>query len=162
MPVSKRSWNALNSRQKLLRERSLRVLTKSRKSSQSLSRIAKDFGISVKTVIHNTNAFRKINRKWVPKKYDKISRVIKIKENGNEFSIEVNDSRKSSLIGRYHSSVNQFLKTGNVQFLSKFKNKKIKDVNDKFHILEINPEAIRQIQDRIEEPEFYEIYGDKN
>ena len=162
VPISKRSWNALNPRQKLLRERSLEVLSKSRKSSQSLSSIAKDLGISAKTVIHNTNAFKKINRRWIPKKYDKISRVMKIKENGKELSIEINDSRKASIIGKYLSSVNQFLKTGNIQILSKFENKRIKDVHDKFHVLETNPEALRQIQDRIEEPEFYEIYGDGN
>lgn len=158
-PVSKRSWNALNPRQKLLRERSLQVLSKSRKSSQSLSRIAKDYGISAKTVIHNTNAFRKINRKWVPKKYDKISRVMKISENGRELSVEINDSRRASLIGKYHNSVRKFLESGDEKVLSKFKNKRIRDIDDTFHLFETNPNKIIEINERIEEPEFYEVYA---
>ena len=159
VPISKRSWNALNPRQKSLRERSLEVLSKSRKSSQSLSRIAKDLGISVKTVIHNTNAFKKTNRRWIPKKYDKISRVMKISENGKEVSIEINDSRKASLIGKYHNSIRKFLESGDEKLLSKFKNKRIKDTNHVFHLFETNPNKIIEINSRIEEPEFYEVYS---
>lgn len=162
MPISKRSWNALNPRQKLLRERSLQVLNKSRKSSQSLSRIAKDFGISAKTVLHNTNAFKKINRKWIPKKYDKISRVMKISENGKEISVEINDSRRASLIGKYHNSIRKFLESRDEKVLLKFKNKRIKDTNHTFHLFETNPNRIIEINERIEEPEFYEIYGEGN
>lgn len=91
-----------------------------------------------------------------------MSRVMKIKENGREVSIEINDSRKASFIGRYLNNVKQFLETGNDGLISKFKNKKIKDVNGIFHILETNSENLIQIQQRIEEPEFYEIYGDGN
>jgi hypothetical protein len=158
-PVSKRSWTALSPRQKLFRERSLEVLRKSRKSSQSLSKIAKDFGISAKTVIHNTDAFRKINRKWVPKKYDKISRVMKISENGKELSVEINDSRRASIIGKYHNSVRKFLESGDEKVLSKFKNKRIKDTNHIFHLFETDPNKIIEINSRIEEPEFYEVYA---
>lgn len=162
IPVFKKSWNKLTPRQKLFRERSLEVLSKSRKSSNSLSRIAKDFGISVRTIINNTNGFKKINKKWIPKKYDKISRVMKIKENGKEVSIEINDSRNASVIGRYLNNVKRFLETGNSELVLKFKNKRIKDVNGNFHIFETNSENITQIQQGIEQPEFYEIYGDVN
>lgn len=162
IPVYKKSWGELSPRQKMFRERSLEVLSKSRKSSKSLSRIAKDFGISIKTVINNTNGFKKQDKKWAPKKYDKIPRVMKIKENGNEVSIEINDSRNASVIGRYLNNVKQFLETGNSELLLRFKNKRIKDVNGKFHLLETNSDNLIQIQQRIEEPEFYEIYGDTN
>ncbi len=159
IPVFKKSWNNLTPRQKLLRERSLEVLSTSRKSPKSLSKIAKDFGMSVKTVINNTNAFKKINRRWIPKKYDKISRVMKINENGKEVSIEINDSRNASIIGRYQNNVKQFSETGNSELLLRFKNKRIRDVHGKFHLLETNSERIIQIQQRIEEPEFYEVYS---
>ena len=160
IPVYKKSWRTLTSRQKLFRERSLEVLSTSRKSSKSLSKIARDFGTSVKTVINNTNAFKKINRKWIPKKYDRISRVMKINENGKEISIEINDSRRASLIGKYHNNVKRFLESGNVKLLLKFKHKRIKDVNNTFHSFETESEKIIEIHSRIEEPEFYEIYGD--
>lgn len=162
IPVYKKSWRTLTSRQKLFRERSLEVLSTSRKSSKSLSRIARDFGISIKTVVNNTNGFKKINRKWIPKKYDRISRVMKINENGKEISIEINDSRRASLIGKYHNNVKRFLESGNVKLLLKFKHKRIKDVKNTFHSFETESEKIIEIHSRIEEPEFYEIYGDGN
>lgn len=162
IPLYKKSWKNLTPRQRLLRNRSLEVLNKSRKSSQSLSKIAKDFGISIKTVIKNTSAFKKINHKWIPKKYDKISRVMKINENGKEVSIEINDSRKASLIGRYQSNIRRFLENGDKNLLIKFTHKRIKDVKGKFHALETNSKILMQIHDGMEEYEFYEIYGDGN
>jgi len=84
---------------------------------------------------------------------------MKINENGREVSIEINDSRTASLIGRYHNAVKQFLNTGNRKKLRKFKNKKIKDAQGKLHLLETNPKSLIQINERIEEPEFYQVYS---
>ena len=162
IPVYKKSWTGLTARQKLFRERSLEILSIAKKSKQSLSEIAKKNHVSVGTVIKNTNAFKKINNKWIPKKFDRISRVIKINENGTEKSIEIKDSRITSLVGRYHNAVKQFLNTGDKKSLSEFRNKKIKDAHGKLHKFETNPRKIISINERIEEPEFYEIYGDGN
>ena len=160
IPIHKKSWARLTARQKLFRERSLEILGIAKKSKQSLSEISKKNHVSVKTVINNTNAFKKVNNKWFPKKFDRISRVIKINENGTEKSIEVNDSRIASSIGSYHNAVKQFLNNGNLKQLKKFAKIKIKDSNGKIHRFETNPKKIIHINERIEEPEFYEIYGD--
>ncbi|MHB8545687.1 MAG: helix-turn-helix transcriptional regulator [Nitrosotalea sp.] len=151
-------WTLLSPKQKSIRKPSLEVLSTARKSNQSLSKISKNHGISVRTVIKNTNAFKKINGKWVPKKFDKISRVLKINEKGQEKSIEIKDSRTASVIGSYHNAVKIFLNTGNVEQLQKFKKKKIKDANGKIHVLETNSQELININERIEEPEFYEVY----
>ena len=74
-------------------------------------------------------------------------------------SIEINDSRTASLIGRYHNAVKQFLNTGNKKALKKFRKKKIKDINGNLHSLETNPDFLIDINERIEEPEFYELYA---
>ena len=84
---------------------------------------------------------------------------MKINEKGKEISIEINDSRTASAIGRYHNAVKQFLNTGKKEQLRKFKNKKIKDSNGKVHSFETNPEALIQINEAIEEPEFYQLYA---
>jgi hypothetical protein len=160
IPIHKKSWIRLTARQKLFRERSLEILSIAKKSKQSLSTIAKNNHVSVRTVIQNTNAFKKINNKWIPKKFDRISRVIKINENGKEKSIEINDSRIASSIGSYHNAVKQFLSTGDKKSLSEFRNKRIKDAHDKLHKFETNLKKIIDINEKIEEPEFYEIYGD--
>jgi len=157
--IYKKSWTSLTPRQKLFRERSLEILSIAKKSKQSLSEIAKKNHVSVGTVINNTNAFKKIHNKWVTKKFDRISRVIKINENGTEKSIEIKDSRITSLVGRYHNAVKQFLNTGDKKSLSEFRNKKIKDAHGKLHKFETNPKKIIEINERIEEPEFYEVYS---
>jgi len=84
---------------------------------------------------------------------------MKINENGKETSIQINDSRMASLIGRYQNAVKQFLNTGDKKTLRKFSRKKIKDVDGNLHSLETNPDFLIDINERIEEPEFYELYA---
>lgn len=162
IPVYKKSWIDLTPRQKSVREKSLEILSIAKNSKQSLSEIAKKNHVSVRTVINNTNAFKKINNRLTPKRFDRISRIIKINENGKEKSIEIKDSRIASLVGRYHNAVKQLLNTGDFKHLKKFAKIKIKDSNGKTHKLETNFKKIINISERIEEPEFYEIYGDGN
>ncbi len=158
-PLYRKRWPNLSPKQKLLRERSLAVLSEARKSRKSLSKLATQHSISPKTVLNHTNAFRKKGRRWTAKKFDRIPRVMKINEKGREVSIEVNDSRTASLIGRYHNAVKQFLNTGKKEQLRKFKNKKIKDSEGEHHLLETNPDSLIQINEAIEEPEFYQVYA---
>ncbi len=149
----------LSHKQKLLREKSLSVLSEARRSKQSLSKLAKKHEISRKTVLNNTNAFRKTRRRWNAKRFDKIPRVMKINENGREVSIQINDSRTAALIGRYHNAVKQFLNTGDKKTLKKFRKKKIRDIDGNLHALETNPDSLIEINEQIEEPEFYELYA---
>ena len=158
-PLYRRGWSNLSPQQKLLRERSLSVLSEARKSRKSLTKLATQHTISPKTVLNHTNAFRKKGRRWTAKKFDRIPRVMKINEKRREVSIEVNDSRTASVIGRYHNAVKQFLNTGKKEQLRKFKNKKIKDAEGKHHLLETNPDSLIQINEAIEEPEFYQVYA---
>ena len=158
IPIHSRAWSVLTPRQKLFRKRSLEVLSESRKSKGSLSKIARKNEISPSAVIHNTNAFRKKRKRWIPRKFDRIPRMMIINENGKASSIEVNDSRIASKIGRYHSKIREFLNTGDNKKLSKFKNVKIKDSKGVVHTLETNPKQIIEISERVEEPEFPEIY----
>lgn len=157
--VSRLPYSILTPREKYLRDRSLEVLSEARRTGKSLTRIAREYGISSDAVMLNTDAFKKKNGRWIPKKYDRISRTMKINENGRESSIEIADSRTASLMGRYHSAVGQFLGSGNRQLLAPFKKRRIKDVQGRYHILETDPEALREINERIEEPEYYEVYS---
>jgi len=159
IPLYRKRWKNLSPKQKLLREKSLSVLSEARKSKQSLSKLAKRHEVSTKTVLNNTNSFRKRQRRWNAKRFDKIPRVMKINENGKETSIQINDSRTAALIGRYHNSVKQFLNTGDKKALRKFHRKKIRDIDGNLHFLETNPDFLIDINERIEEPEFYELYA---
>lgn len=146
----------------MLREKSLTVISELRNTkSKTLSQAANDKGITVKNVIKHTNGFKKVNGRSVVKRWDRIKRVMRVNTGGKEKSVEIKDSRTASVIGRYHNAVKQFLNTGDKTKLSKFKNKKVKDSKGKLHKLETNPDEIIRINQRIEEPEFYEVYNTK-
>lgn len=158
IPVFKKSWNKLTPRQKLFRKRSLEVLSISRKSSKSLSKISRGLGISVRTVINNTNAFKKTNNKWTPKKFDKVSRSMLISQDGKMQSIHISDSRHARTIGQYHNAVKHYLSTGDSAKLVKFAKRKIKDSNGMLHFFETRLQTVQEINEKIEEIEFFEVY----
>ena len=159
-PLYKRKWNVLSPRQKLLREKSLTVLSEMRNTkSKTLRQSVNDNNISVKNIILHTNGFKKVNGKLVVKRWDRIQRVMKINTNSREKSIVIQDSRTASVVGRYHNSVKQLLNTGDKSKLTKFRNKKIKDSKGKLHRLSTDPQEIIQINERIEEIEIYEVYS---
>ena len=157
--LHQKHWNELTPRQKMLREKSLIVLAETRNSkNKTLSQAAKENNISSQTVVKHTNGFKKINGRLVVKKWDRISRPMRINADGKETSIEIRDSRTASVVGRYHNAVKQFLNTGDKTKLQKFRSKKVKDVNGKIYKLETDPAKIISIHEKIEEPEFYELY----
>lgn len=158
IPVYKKSWNSLTPRQKMFRERSLEALSTSRKTSQSLSKIAKSFGLSVRTVINNTNAFKKTKNRWTPKRFDKVSRSMLFAEAGKMKSIETSDSRHAKTIGQYNNAVGYYLSTGNATKLEKFAKRKVKDSHGMIHSFEIRLEIVQEINQKIEELEFFEVY----
>ena len=157
--ISRRSWRSLSPGEKLLREKSLEVLSEVRRNKKSLTRASKDRGISIKSVLQHTGAFKKFGNRWLPKAYDRISRVMAINENGRIVSIEVRDSRTASKIGRYHNAVKKYLETGDDTELKKFEDTKIRDAQGNTHTLETDADTIDEIAEGIEEPEFYDIYG---
>ncbi|MDH3203306.1 MAG: hypothetical protein OEL81_01345 [Nitrosopumilus sp.] len=160
IPLHKRPWRKLTPRQKLLREKSLAVISQLRNSkTKTLPQAANDNNITAKNVIKHTNGFKKVNGKPVVKKWDRIQRVMRINSRGQEKSVTIVDSRTASVVGRYYNSVKYFLNTGDKTKLSKFRNKKVKDSKGKLHKLETNPDEIIRINRRIEEPEYFEIYN---
>lgn len=156
IPIYKLSWPNLNKRELSSRTRSLEVLSKV-KRGQNLTKASRELHVSVKTVLKNTNAFKKVRGKWIPKEYDRISRVMSIYENGKQVWIEVNDSRIASRIGKYNNAVKQFLTTGNTDILEEFNNP-IKDAKGNLHYLQTDPDKLKDIMEAQEEPEFFEIY----
>jgi len=151
-------WRKLTPRQKSTRIKSLTVLVQSRKTKKSPSVIARDHNTSFKTVQNNTNAFKKVNGKWVPKRFDKVSRSMLISEKGKLQSIEVADSRHARTIGRYHNAVKFYLDNGDSSKLKKFSKRKIKDSDGNVHSFETRLERVEEINERIEEIEFFEVY----
>jgi len=156
--LHKKSWNKLTPRQKSTRIKSLTVITQSKKTNKTVSIIAREQGVSFQTVQNHTNAFKKVNDKWVPKRFDIVSRSMLISENGKLRSVEVSDSRHAKTIGRYHNAVKFYLDTGDSSKLKKFSKRKIKDSDGKIHSFETRLKTVEEINESIEEIEFFEVY----
>ena len=159
IPLYKKPWSALSPRQKNIRRRSLDVLTRTKKSSKSLSQISRELGIPPRTVLNNTNAFKKTNNKWIPKKFDKVSRSMVIGNNGKLQSVEVSDSRHARTIGQYNSAVKQYLNSGDSTRLAMFAKRKIKDSDGNLHSFETRLDIVQALYLKIEELEFFEVYA---
>ena len=123
--IYQKSWKQLEPDEKELRVRSLEVLSKARATNKSLTKIAKQNGISLKTVLHNTNAFKKVNRRWVAKRFDKIPRSMIINEKGKKISVEINDSRYASMIGKYNNAVKEFKPISPINIITTYLKKNI-------------------------------------
>lgn len=158
IPIYRKTWNILTPKQKSLRTKSLAVLTQARRTKKLPSVIAKEHHISLKTVIYHTNAFKKVNGRWTAKKYDHTSRSMLIGENGKMQSVTISDSRHAKTIGRYHNAVKFYLDTGDDTKLKKFSKRKIKDAEGNIHFFETNPKIVENINEKIEEIEFFEVY----
>jgi len=158
-PVRQRSWSALSPKEKATREKALDVVSDMRRSGKSLTRASKERGISPETVRRHTKAVTKDGRRWRAKRYDKIPRVWKIYEDGDVKTIEVDDSRHASTIGEYHNAVKNFLRTNDESYLMPYRGKKIRDSSGNMHELETDPKVLYEIQEKIPDIEFFEVYN---
>ncbi len=155
-PIYSRSWTSLNKLELASRGKSLEALSRV-KEGKSLTRASKDLHTSLKTALGYTNAFQKVKGRWIPKEYDRISRIMSIYENGKQNWIEIRDSRTASKIGKYNNAVKQFLATGNADIINELK-KPIRDAQGHLHHFEIDSNKLIEIAEAQEEPEFFEIY----
>jgi len=145
--------------EKVLRKTSLSVLNRIRRGENPRN-IINDSQISEKNLLKHLGNNIKIKNNIIKvTKTDKIPRLMIISENGKEVPIIVKNSKDASKIGEYHNAKRQFLETGKSSGLKKFKKIKIKDTDGKSHQFETSPKKIIEIEDRKEEPEFFDIYG---
>ncbi len=149
----------LRPKEKAMRRISLSVLNRIRRGKNPRN-VINDSQISEKNILKHLGNNIKIKNKTIRvTKTDKIPRQMMISENGKEILIIVKNSKDASKIGQYHNAKRQFLESGDSSGLKKFKKIKIKDIDGKLHQFETSPKKIIEIEDRKEEPEFFDIYA---
>ena len=155
------SWAELLPAQKVNRITALEVLRKMR-NGYSLTASAREVGMSVYSSrkFLGRNVLKKGGR-WRPTKTDSIQRSMRIYEDGEIRTITITNSRDAEFIGKYYIAVRKYLETGDVSYLKPFKRRKIYDINGVGHKLETDPNKIREIEERKEDSEFFEIYSDE-
>jgi ribosomal protein L21E len=149
-PPSRVPYALLTARERSARQRSLEVVSESRRGKGSLSTLARRRGIAPKTVRRASGAFRKRAGRWVATRTDKVQRYLKSYEHGERIEVLVSNSRTATLLSRYANAVGQFVETGDASGLREFKGKTYVDALGKTHTFETDPTALRATFERSE------------
>ncbi len=159
---SNKRWSDLTASEKRERNLALEVLRNMRKG-ETLRASSKNVGLSINSIKkHLGKSLFKKHGRWFVKNKDRIQRGMTIyKQRVGKISIAVTNSRDASIIGEYFSAVKQALKTGDSSHLKKFKKITIIDAKGKKHKLETNLDRLYEIDDEMEDVEFFEIYYDE-
>ena len=153
---------ALSPRQTEKRAKAFEVLRIKRTSRRSLSSIARQKKISLPTIFRYAGeGFRKNRQtgRWDAKANDSFPRTMTMYErNVGPSEIEFLGSRKATIIGGYHDAVQLFIEEGDSTLLGFYEGMYVLDRHGKKRYLETDTFKLIEAYERIEEPEFYEIY----
>jgi hypothetical protein len=154
------AWNNLTPSEKVSRNQAFEALRLMRKGS-SLRDASKAVNLSEREIKRQLGpTLRKVNGRWSARKHDSIQRQMTIYSKGRRLVIVTRNSRYASLIGSYLADVRHYLETGNHKYLRKYRGKFVIDANGQKHFFETNTKTVREIDERIEDREFQEIYSD--
>jgi hypothetical protein len=125
----------------------------------SLTKACLKMGIRLRDAIKNLKkAFYKRKGRWHHHSNDKIQFQLEMYSEGERILVVTTNSKDRSLIGEYYSAVNQFLTYGRKEGIEKLKGKFIIDDKGKKHYFETNYHKIKEIDERIEDPELQVVY----
>lgn len=166
-PVGQRPFSSLGPYQRSKRETALRVLRRSRRFDESLSKAARDAHTTPETVERylGRSAFRKVGSRWKPTRSDSFLRRMSFYEDGRRLSVTVRGSKTASLIGKYDRDVETFLKTRDAPVLKKWEGRTFVDAHGKAHVFETDPARLLSAVERAEsETGAFDIYpeGDES
>ncbi len=103
-PVGQRPLSLLGPYQRSKRETSLRVLGRSRRFGEPLSKAARDAHTSPETVRRylGRSGYRKVVGRWKPTRSDSLLRRMSFYEDGRRQTVTVRGSKTASLLGKYN------------------------------------------------------------
>ncbi len=107
---------------------------------------------------HISIALYKRNNRIKPKKFDHLFRNMRTNEQGRDVFVELSDSREATRLAQYHDAVRAYLQNGELGPLNGYSGQGVVDSDGSFHAFETNPKALVTLYERIEQPEFYQIY----
>lgn len=141
-------------------EDSLEVLRLMRKSNITLTKASRKVQISPSTVKRNVgSALQKKNRRIIARKNDNLLRKMRIYEEGKEVWVQVKGNKTAEKINRFQGTIGEFQTQGKSNALQDFERETIRDKDGKLHRFETNPDIIKEIIERREEPEFFSVYS---
>ena len=168
-PVGQRPLSLLSPYQRSKRETSLRVLGRSRRFGEPLSKAAREAHTTPETVERflGRSGFRKVGGRWKPTKSDSLVRRMAFYEDGGRRAVPVRGSKTASLIGKYNRDVRTFLEdpARDPAVLEKWEGRTFVDARGQVHTFETDPSRILSAVERAEsEYGSFDIYpeGDES
>lgn len=162
-PVAQRPLSFLSPAQRSKRDTSLRVLGRSRRFGESLSKAARDAHTTPETVERylGRSGYRKVGSQWKPTKSDSLLRRMAFYEDGRRKAVTVRGSKTSSSLGRYNRDVRSFLEdpARDPSVLKKWEGRPFVDAQGRVHTFEADPTRILSAVERAEsETGAFDIY----
>jgi hypothetical protein len=168
-PVAQRPLALLGPRQRAKRETALRVLGRSRRFGEPLSKATRDAHTTPETVRRylGRSGFRKVGGRWNPTRSDSLLRRMAFYEDGRRRTVTIRGSKTASLLGRYNGDVRTFLEdpARDSAVLRKWEGRTFVDVYGTVHTFETDPAQILSAVERAEsEYGSFDIYpeGDES
>ena len=163
--VGQRPLSLLSPYQRAKRETSLRVLARSRRFGEPLSKAAREAHTTPETVRRylGRSGFRKAGRRWKPTKTDSFLRRMAFYEDGRRKAVTVRGSKTASQIGKYNRDVRTFLEdpVRDPSVLKKWEGRTFVDAQGRVHTFETDPARILSAIERAEsEYGSFDIYPD--
>ena len=168
-PVGQRPLSFLSPYQRAKRETSLRVLARSRRFGEPLSKAAREAHVSPETVRRylGRSGFRKTGGRWKATRSDSFLRRMAFYEDGRRKAATARGSKTASLIGKYNRDVRTFLEDAarDASVLKKWEGRTFVDAYGNVHTFESDPARILSAVERAEsEYGSFDIYpeGDES
>ncbi len=168
-PVAERPLRLLSPYQRSKRETSLRVLGRSRRFGEPLSKAARDAHTTPETVERylGRSGYRKVGGRWRPTRSDSFLRRMSFYEDGRRNAATVRGSKTASIIGKYNHDVRTFLEdpARDPSVLKKWDGQTFVDAQGRVHTFETDSARILSAVERAEsEYGLFDIYpeGDES
>jgi hypothetical protein len=168
-PIARRPLSLLGPRQRAKRETALRVLGRSRRFGEPLSKAARDAHTTPDTVRRylGRSGYRRVGGRWKPTRSDSLVRRMAFYEEGRRRAVTVRGSKTASLLGRYNREVRTFLEdpARDPSVLKKREGQTFIDSDGNAHTFETDPTRLLSAVERAEsETGAFDIYpeGDES
>jgi hypothetical protein len=153
------AWDSLTTNGKRDRNLAFEVLRSMRKG-EKFKNAVDAVGIRRETAIEHLGKYLTKSRGyWRVTKSDSIQAAMVFYDRDRGYiTIITRNSQDRSKIGKYLSAVSKALKSGDNSVLKKFRKMVIVDGHGNLHYFETDLDALYEIEEAQEEPEFFEIY----
>lgn len=153
-PVAQRPLSLLGPRQRAKRETALRVLGRSRRFSEPLSKAARDAHTTPETIRRylGRSGYRKIGGRYQPTRSDSLVRRMSFYEDGRRRAVTIRGSKTASMLGRYNRDVRTFLEdpARDPSVLKKWEGRTFADARGSVHTFEADDAKILSAVERAE------------